>query len=60
MFFKNIKKKRWLQKVYPIDSAIVAAGSFAAKNSFNVIADSVELIGWLGTFKADVIMEGEG
>jgi amidohydrolase len=42
------------RRVDPIDSAVLSVGSFVAKNSFNVIADTVELTGTVRTFNEKV------
>jgi amidohydrolase len=42
------------RRVNPIDPAVVTIGSFMADNAFNVIADSVKLIGTVRTFNPEV------
>ncbi|RHW42825.1 amidohydrolase [Neobacillus notoginsengisoli] len=41
------------RKVDPLDSAVVSVTSFVAKNPYNVIADTAEMIGTVRTFKEE-------
>ncbi|WP_316569180.1 M20 family metallopeptidase [Neobacillus sp. YIM B06451] len=41
------------RKVDPLDSAVVSVTSFEAKNPYNVIADTAEMIGTVRTFKEE-------
>jgi len=42
------------RKIDPLESAVVSITSFVAKNPYNVIADSAELIGTVRTFKEEI------
>jgi len=42
------------RQVDPVESAVVTVGSFVARNAFNVIADSAELIGTVRTFDESI------
>lgn len=42
------------RRVDPMDSAVVSIGSFEAKNAFNIIADTVKIIGTVRSFKEEV------
>ncbi|RDU37066.1 amidohydrolase [Neobacillus piezotolerans] len=41
------------RKIDPLDSAVVSVTSFEAKNPYNVIADTAEMIGTVRTFKEE-------
>jgi amidohydrolase len=41
------------RRTNPLDPAVLTVASFVAKNAFNVIADSAELIGTVRTFKEE-------
>ncbi|MCT8139507.1 amidohydrolase [Anaerobacillus sp. CMMVII] len=49
------------RRVSPMDSAVISVGSFEAKNAFNVIADSVKIIGTARSFneKVQTLLENE-
>ncbi|WP_270182093.1 M20 family metallopeptidase [Alkalihalobacillus sp. CinArs1] len=49
------------RRVNPLDSAVLSVGTFDARNAFNVIANNVQLVGTVRTFKKNVkeLMEKE-
>lgn len=49
------------RRVSPMDSAVISVGSFEGKNAFNVIADSVKIIGTARSFdeKVQSLLEQE-
>jgi amidohydrolase len=49
------------RRVSPMDAAVISVGSFEAKNAFNVIADSVKIIGTARSFneKVQTLLERE-
>lgn len=42
------------RRVSPMDSAVISVGSFEGKNAFNVIADSVKIVGTARSFNTQV------
>lgn len=49
------------RRVSPMDAAVISVGSFEAKNAFNVIADSVKIVGTARSFdeKVQDLLENE-
>ncbi|QOY36350.1 amidohydrolase [Anaerobacillus isosaccharinicus] len=49
------------RRVSPMDAAVISVGSFEAKNAFNVIADSVKIVGTARSFNEKVqdLLENE-
>lgn len=42
------------RRIDPLESAVVSVCSFVAKNPYNVIADTAEMVGTVRTFKEDI------